>query len=487
MRLLRRLPRAAIACAIVGFLNAVAWSIVLPTFQGPDEADHVAYVQRLAEGRLPSPSEPIRSPELQAALRGLRAERIATQPDIAYRWSAARDEALHETLGSGLSATGSGDTGVTVNQPPLYYALELVPYAIGSPGTILDQVALMRLLSALLAGVSVLFVFLFLRETLPGAPWAWTVGALGVALAPLLGAGSGIVNSDALTITLATALLYALARGFRRGLTPALAVAIGLLLVAGVGTKFNFVALVPGTLAGVIAIGLVRGRGTLAQRLRLPGLAVAVLAVPALLAAVANALVLHRPVSGFTTTLTGIAEDASAGNATVSGWLAYSWQYFLPRIPGTTDYFPLEQPWQDVWLRGIVGRYGWLETTFPEWVYDLALLPAAVIAALAIAALVRHRGALRARWAEAATYAIMAAGLLVAITAASYGSFAAGLGNTGQARYLLPLVALYGVVLALAARAGGPRFGPAIGAAIVMLTLGHDILSQLLVLSRYYG
>jgi len=110
-----------------------------------------------------------------------------------------------------------------------------------------------------------------------------------------------------------------------------------------------------------------------------------------------------------------------------------------------------------------------------------------VIAALAIAALVRHRGALRARWAEAATYAIMAAGLLVAITAASYGSFAAGLGNTGQARYLLPLVALYGVVLALAARAGGPRFGPAIGAAIVMLTLGHDILSQLLVLSRYYG
>ena len=57
----------------------------------------------------------------------------------------------------------------------------------------------MRLLSALMAGVTALFTFLFVREALPGAPWAWTVGGLGAALAPLLGfiSGSGDARRDA--------------------------------------------------------------------------------------------------------------------------------------------------------------------------------------------------------------------------------------------------------------------------------------------------
>lgn len=483
-------PSAALACALVAFLNAAAWSIVLPAFQGPDEQDHVAYVQQLAETRSPpaDQAETVYSPELRAALQGLRAPRIATEPELGVRWSAAHDAELQRRLGAGPGREGNGDAGVATKQPPLYYALAVVPYAAASGGTILDQLALMRLLSALLAGVTAFFAYLFVRETLPGAPWAWTVGGLGVALGPLLGSTSAIVNSDALTIALGSALLYCLARGFRRGLSPRLAVAVGLLIAAGVGTKFNFVSLVPGALLGVVAIGLRRHSGSLTQRLRLPALTVAVLAVPAALLVVVNAVVWKRPLDGFTTTLTGIAQDASRnGDPTIVGWFSYTWQYFLPRLPGIVDYFPLQEPWHDVWFRGLVGRYGWLETTFPSWVYDAALLPAAVILALAIVTAIRCRGALRARWPEAATYATLVAGLLVTITTASYGSYVAGLGNTGQARYLVPLIPLYAVILALAARAGGRRWGPAIGAGIVMLTLAHDLFSQLLVLSRYYG
>jgi hypothetical protein len=56
-----------------------------------------------------------------------------------------------------------------------------------------------------------------------------------------------------------------------------------------------------------------------------------------------------------------------------------------------------------------------------------------------------------------------------------------------QPRYLMPLLPLAGVVLALAARAAGKRWGPAVGALIVVLFLAQDIFSQLLVVSRFYG
>jgi hypothetical protein len=41
--------------------------------------------------------------------------------------------------------------------------------------------------------------------------------------------------------------------------------------------------------------------------------------------------------------------------------------------------------------------------------------------------------------------------------------------------------------LALAARGAGRRWGPPVGALIIVLFLGYDIFSQLLVVSRFYG
>jgi hypothetical protein len=41
--------------------------------------------------------------------------------------------------------------------------------------------------------------------------------------------------------------------------------------------------------------------------------------------------------------------------------------------------------------------------------------------------------------------------------------------------------------VALAARGAGRRWGPAVGAAIIILMLAHDLFSQLQVIARYYG
>jgi len=49
-------------CALVALLNAACWSFITPPFQVPDEQDHFAYVQQLAEtGHLPSKSPPSQS------------------------------------------------------------------------------------------------------------------------------------------------------------------------------------------------------------------------------------------------------------------------------------------------------------------------------------------------------------------------------------------------------------------------------------------
>ena len=69
-------------------------------------------------------------------------------------------------------------------------------------------------------------------------------------------------------------------------------------------------------------------------------------------------------------------------------------------------------------------------------------------------------------------------------------SFVARLGGaTGyeQPRYLFPLLALYGALIALAARGAGKRYGPAVGVLLVCIAIAHTAAAMLLTLTRYYG
>jgi hypothetical protein len=75
----------------------------------------------------------------------------------------------------------------------------------------------------------------------------------------------------------------------------------------------------------------------------------------------------------------------------------------------------------------------------------------------------------------------------VEIGVQSYRYLIANGGVFEQARYLLPLLALYAAIVALAVRAGGRRFGPALAAALVVLAIGHDLFAQAITISRYYA
>ncbi len=483
---LARVPSAAWLCALAAILNAIAWSLVVPAFQVPDEQSHYAYAEYLAQhGRPPIPQPSDQYSDAQGfALLDLRVESIRFVPVNVGVWTAYEQRRLERDLDQERNRSGGNGAALSVGgEPPLYYALQGIPYRLAAGGTVLDRLALMRLLSALLAGATVLLVFLFLREAMPGHPWSWTVGALGVAFQPLFAFISGGVNSDALLYAASAAVFYLLARAFRRGLTPALATALGAAMAVGMLTKFNALGLVPGALLALLAIA-VRQEGSLRLRtLRLPALALAIAAAPALLEALLNVTVWDRPAVGASASSFALRADI---HPTLGGALSYAWQFYLFPLPGLNHPLGGLPLWND-WFRGFVGVFGWIDTRWRDPVYRGAVVPFAIVAALAARALVVERRALRRRRLELLAYGVLAGTFMLFVAVASYVIYLRYRANVAQARYLLPLLALYGGLLALAVRGAGRRWAPVVGTAIVVLAIAHDVFAQLLVISRYYA
>jgi 4-amino-4-deoxy-L-arabinose transferase-like glycosyltransferase len=481
---LGRIPRAGWACALAACLNAVCWSLITPPFQAPDEPDHYAYVAQLAlAGALPtSNAEGAYPADESLALSDLHYGRVRLQPEDPAIYSRAEERKLRHDLAFSGSPTATGAAGVATGEPPLYYMLELIPYELGSGATVLERLELMRLLSALLAGLTALFVFLFVREALPRDPWAWPIGGMGVALTPLLGFMSGAVTSEAMLYAVSAAAFYYLARAFRRGLTPRRAAAIGAVVAIGLLTKLNFAGLIPGIALGLIVLTHRAARSSRSAAYRSLLLALAIAQTPVIVSTVVGALSDHSTLSSVNTALQAAGQQGS-----LLGRIDYTWQFFLPRLPGMPSDFPGIFTTRQIWFNGLVGLYGWLDTTFPGWVYTAALLPTGLLTLLCVRALVHDRSGLRARVGELAVYAVMAVGLLALIGSASYAGFPRRTGDFAESRYLLPLLALMGAALALAARGAGRRWGPVVGTLILVLCFAHDLFSQLLTVARYYG
>ncbi|MGD1058357.1 MAG: DUF2142 domain-containing protein [Solirubrobacteraceae bacterium] len=478
-------PKAALMCALIAFLNAAAWSLIVPPFEGKDEADHFAYVEQVVEnGSLPENGQPNGNYSAQEnlVLEGLHAGEVIHSPQSTSISSEAEQHALIEDNDKGASRRGSGEAGIATSEPPLYYTIQAIPYLLAR-GNILLELQLMRLVGALFAATTALCTFLFLRELLPRSPWAATVGALCVALDPLFAFMSGSVNPDSMLYAVTAAVFLCLAYAFRRPLTRRLSVALGVLIAIGFLTKLNFVGLACGVYVGLVLLALREARARGLAALRLPLLAAVIGVLPVALYALRNALESHHTL--------GIA---SAGGGLLSSpqsllnTLSYIWQLYLPRLPGMTHYFEGVAAYKDIWFDRSVGLFGWMDTMFPTWVDNVALIPAAIVALLLARGMFLSRKTLRGYLPELTTYGAMIVGLLVLIGVSSYDSDALRHSPAfGEPRYLLPLLPLFGGALALAVRGAGRRWAPVVGAALVVLLFGYDVVSQLQVIARYYG
>jgi 4-amino-4-deoxy-L-arabinose transferase-like glycosyltransferase len=486
----RRLPRGALVCGLMAFLNAGAWSLLVPPFHVPDETAHVAYVQHFAEtGRLPKfdAAAPQYSAEERDILVALSFYPVIGNPRDRPIWSASQDRELNRVVSASADRAGTGSVGPPSTNPPLYYVLEAVPYWISPSSSLLNRLVLMRLMSALMAAATVAAIFLFLREVFPRTRWVWPVGALTAAFQPTFAFISGGVNNDNLLFLAAAGLFLALARGFRRGLTPSVGAGIGAAVSIGLLTKFQFLGLVPAAMLGVFLL-VARARPADRRYAARGALtAVVVTAIPIGCYAILSAAVWHRGVLPQGTAIAStVSTHGTAAGTSAREELSFIWQLFLPRFPGLSDQF-VGTPLQTNWFNGLIGRFGWLDYGFPMWVYTLALWIWIVVLTSALLAFWRARTALRARLPELLTYSVAVAGLCLLIGIADYHARRDGEPPIEQARYLLPLLALYAAIVAAAARSGGRRWGPVVGAVLVAVAAAHSVFSELLTLTRFYG
>lgn len=483
-----RVPLVAVVAA-VAFANAAIWSLITPPFDAPDEPDHFAYAQYLAEtGKATSQTEgerPAWSGEESVALDGVRLLSYIEQSDGRPPWTslderrwAERESRLHPA-----EDDGGGKTTASTHSP-LYYSLLAPAYVAGKGQSIFSRVSAMRLVSALLGALTAACVFLLVRELVPRWPFLAVAAGLLVAFQPMFSFLSGAINND-MGVNAATALLlFLLVRGLRRGLTVPVAAAIGVTLVVAPLAKGTALALYP---AAALAIaGMVwrrHARGELAPYLVLAGAFAVSVAAWALLAPAFDRALFTTP-EGRSPVESGGIGTTVLDNPTA--YLSYLWQVFLPKLPFMTDLHPQSWPAFDIYVERGWAAFGWYAVMFPGWVYWV--ITAAMIGGGVLCAwtLLRERPAARPRALELAVLALAVVGVVAGVEAANFTPTGGRQVVAEQGRYAFTALAALAPIALGACLAFGRRWLVPAVSVMVFAMIGLCFASQLLALANFY-
>ncbi len=475
----RRVPAPLAALLAATALLGLAWSLVVPAWQAPDENAHYGYVQSLVDG--PGlPGDPRRhtyATEQVAAAEAANSDQVAAAPTTKPPWDPA-EEAAWQRREAAVTAAQRGDGGgpnPAATNPPLAYLAYAVPYAATSGAGPFTRLWAMRALSVAWLLVTVCAAWLLAGEVVGRRRPLQLAAAAVAGLTPMMTFISATVSTDPLLWTTWTLALWRGVRMLKRGLTPA----SGAWFLGAVGAaccvKATSFALLP---AALVALAIAYRR--LDRRRALPSLAPALGALAVTAGGwFAVARILGRQAAA------QLSGTATTGAVNVRELASYLWQFYFPRLPFMTDYFTTQLPVYDVMLKGAWGRFGWLEVRFPGPFYWLLGLATVAVAAAAGARL--WRGRARMDGGVAALFALAAAGLLAGLHWTEYHVLAAHAGGFMQGRYLLPLVGLGGLALAQALRLLPGRRQAAGAAAAVGALFALQVLSLGLVLVRFYA
>jgi len=496
----RPLRGAAIVIGAIGFLAAASWSLIVPVFDAPDEVEHVAYVQALAErGRGPDTGPSARRPyssETQVAyesarLSGYYGQRLGRPP-----WT-ARDERGWQARQSREQPRRDDGGGwiTTADYTPLYYAALAPAYLAAGSGSIWSRVTAMRLVSALFGGLTAAFVFLLVQELVPRPRWPAVAAGLFVAFQPMFAFISGVVNNDAGVSAAAAIVLYLVVRALRRGLTVRLSVALGVAAVLLALMKGSGLFLAPAIVVGVAGAALRARHAGVRVRRALAALGAAVLVTAAIAVVLATAL--HDsadPTRAGWFAATGNTYPTRPGAAVQPSkavehpvqFAEYVWQLVLPPAPGMTDQRPGggRFPGFHAYIERGWASFGFSSILFPKWVYGVIAVVMLALVPLAIAAWWRNRAAAaRRRW-ELAVLVLVILGVFFG-TEVAY--FAPGDPTTPEfGRYLFPAAAALAALAVLATFGLGRRAAAVVTAGLVTAMLALFWASQFLTMSALY-
>lgn len=480
----RRVP-LGLAVALVAFANAAAWASLTPSLDAPDESEHAAYAQYVAETgkaiqRVPTP-QPAYSTEEIFAIQAMRTMAQSEPGDGRPPWLAGDERRWRERVRQDPPPRddGGGFTVCCNPHSPVYYAL-LAPAYHAAGDSFFAKLWAMRLMSALLAAIAAACAYGIVRELLPDRTELAVAAGVLVAFQPMFAFVGGAVNNDNGVNAGCAVILFLLIRGLRRGLTWRLALGLGLALAVTPLLKGTGYAMFP--IAALAIVGMLwrrHGRG------HLLGAAVALVAL------VAGTLVWRAVAPSFDTgtfTTPGgtVPGEGLAPLTHTTGYISYLWQIFLPKLPFMTDLWKQKWPFYDIYIVRGWGAFGWYQVLYPRVVYAVIVAALGAMVLLGLAAIGRFRASVRARVWEVLVLLGAGAAVIGGVEAFYYTPAPRGDIVAEMGRYAFPAITGFAALAIAACYGAGRSRATLLAAALATAMVVLNSAAQLVALAGFY-
>jgi hypothetical protein len=380
-------------------------------------------------------------------------------------WSPADLRLWHRverSLPRGSRSSDSGPYPIAKN-PPLYYALMTIPYRAFVWLPVLKRLLVLRLFNALFYLATIALVWLIAGDVFGPVRWKQTLAAGAVALEPQLAFMSAMINADSLLIALTTGVLYACVRLVLRGPSLARVVLPSVLAAAAVLTHGRGLVTLPLLLVALVATWI-KYRPAGRQTLTFAAAGIAPLGVALL------AYVLFARGAGTSSLYGGqVGELTTKAGFKLGQFLSTFWNFYFEKFAALPEHLGPKWGYRQVFIEQFYGAFGSEEVTITKRGSDIMQALSAIgLVGLLAAIVVRRRELVRA-WPVVVVLLTL---LVTQIVFLQYTNYRALLDDGGTrvllvGRYLLPMVALFGLAIAFTAGALPRRWGPPVGAAIL--------------------
>ncbi|HEX6025983.1 MAG TPA: hypothetical protein VFZ00_28590, partial [Solirubrobacter sp.] len=295
--------------------------------------------------------------------------------------------------------------------------------------------------------------------------WLQALATIAVGLQPQLIHMTAVVNPDVFLAGIWSAALYVLVRLVKHGPTRGrIAWTVALTIASYLAQPRGIAILIP----AAAALGLVFWRHRRPARLW----------VRRALGVGAGLVVLVGAV--------GVVGYAFLGEFTVERarrFASYLGHFYLPGFVDPTPSFGARQ----VFVERLFGGFAMLEANFPQRVFTALVLIGVVVVASALVGVLRRRAEVRRRLDVVAVLVLAVVGYLLVLHVAAFRSLLVSSDPVITGRYLLPLLPLYGVMLALAVVWLPRRWAPVAAGVLVGGAVLMQIASIAVVFARFYA
>jgi 4-amino-4-deoxy-L-arabinose transferase-like glycosyltransferase len=478
------IPRPLRGLLIASALLSIAWAITMAPLQGPDEHNHLGYVQQLAEtGSGPDFGETAGQSWSTEQIQWMSWQSLLSLIGVIDGrpgWNPAEQQRFDDFLKNppaDYRKDGTGPNPVGQN-PPAYYAYESVPYWLFRWTELPTRLLAMRLANLPLYLLIVTFAWLAAGEVFAKRRRAQTIAAGSVGLLPQLAFMSGVVNPDIMLATVWAAFAYLALLAVRLGPKPS--VLIGLGGVAGLSVLSH-----PRGLAGVPALILVLAVVLWQARPWTAKMAAWVVGCFATLVVLAIGALSYSSAHGGASSIGGEV-GSTTGAGSIKGFLSYVWEFYLPALRTMSPQGPA-YGYRQVYVEGLGGTFGSLEITYPLWVYDVLQLAAGIGLILLVLCITRRWETVRAKGAQVLVVVALPLSMLAVLHVSAYRDLQGPpFDPLLVGRYLLPLLVPMGLAIAFVCTSLPKRVGATLGTLVLTTFTVLSFTGLALTITRFY-